>query len=187
MARSEFMLQKAVAQCQFNIGYCLFIPSSLHLLSLTGICETFVSVAWTVKLNPLVFCDVLVPQKQQKQDESLLLAAHLMSLPLPFVMALLWSLAKQVCHQCWSSAAYALYAAMNLLIAPIACFHWWSGVRCRPCRCRRVWRETCSSVCKPSRASSDRIWAKEPNGRSSGSKKSEMSHMSYQTKDDGAQ
>lgn len=97
-----------------------------------------------------------------------------MSLPLPFVMALLWSLAKQVRHQCWSSAAYALYTAVDLLIAPIACFHWWSGVRCRPCRCRRVWRETCSSVCKPWRASSDRIWAKEPNGRSSGSKKSEM-------------
>lgn len=42
-------------------------------------------------------------------------------------MALRWSLAKRVQrwpehHWCWSSAAYALYTAADLLVAPIVCF-----------------------------------------------------------------
>lgn len=61
-----------------------------------------------------------------------------------------------------------------------------SGVRCQPCRCRRAWHETCSSVCRLWRVSSDHIWAKEQNGRSSESKRSEktlydISHRTYQT------
>lgn len=55
-------------------------------------------------------------------------------------------------------------------------------VRCQPCHCRRVWHETCSSVCKLWQVSSDHIWAKEQNERSSESKRSEKTvHTSSAT------
>ena len=61
-----------------------------------------------------------------------------------------------------------------ILMWRTVCFLWKYEVRCRPCRCRRAWHGTWSSVCTPWRASPGRTGAMVLSGRSSESKRSEM-------------
>lgn len=78
-----------------------------------------------------------------------------------------WCVISPLAEQCSGCTVHS-----HGVVQCINCVHL-SVVRCQPCHCRRVWRETCSSVCKLGQVSSDHIWAKEQNERSSESKRSE--------------
>lgn len=81
---SEFVLQTATEDCCTMSVPNLLLPvyplSLLNHYSQTGICESLVCVGWALKSNPLVPSDAPVSQKQQKQVESSLVAACLVSL-----------------------------------------------------------------------------------------------------------
>lgn len=82
VACSEFVLQTATDDCCTMPVPNLLLPvyplSLLRLYSQTGICESYVCVSW--KSNPLVPSDAPVSLKEQKQVESSLVAAWLLSL-----------------------------------------------------------------------------------------------------------
>lgn len=162
------MLQAATE----NVYYCPFVVSFHHLLwsDIQGVNQCFLDV--TIKHWLSVILYVCQRKRNRSSHQS-----WLYLFPLSCVMALHGSL--------------ALAGAMTAVVSPWAeqrsgCIVHSHGavqcmdcvllsvVRCQPCHCRRGWRETCSSVCKLWRVSSDHIWVTERNERSSESKRSEM-------------
>lgn len=188
------LLQRTAARCQFKICYCLFIPSPFCTSSVRQAFVNHLCVGWALKSKLLVPGDAQVSPKQQKRVKSSLVAACLLSLLMSSLSALLWGFAQQVQWQPFNltTAVWRLLCTQPWfcpLHMFLLCYQWWSGVRCRPCRCRTAWHETCSSECKPWRASPGRIWAKEQNGRSSESRRSEMTEwcISFYLSDDSTQ
>lgn len=172
------LLQRTDVQCQFKTCYCLFIHSPFctsrvrqafvnHMCVLAG--------HWNQTLwFPVTHRSLWSIRNRLNHDSWLRLCSVICNgLTLKPCLAGTMTTIKSNQGIC---VAFALYTAVDLSVAyapVVACLRWWSGVRCQPCRCRRAWHETCSSVCTPWQASPGHIGAKEQNGRSSESRRSE--------------